>query len=112
MVGGGGGGAFLSPSFTITGGVNLVSSTFGTGFFFLLLLTITGIASAPFSMVGFAEGLVVCLVWAFEKRPTPNKQNVIKRILNFIIMVLNKMPNVINSIKYSLNYSRTGCIAH
>lgn len=65
--GGGGGGGSFSPFFTILGGVNLVTSTLGGGggggsclCAFLLLVTVTGMASDPFSTVGLAGAFLGC----------------------------------------------------
>ena len=111
---GGGGGGFI-PSFTIFGGVNLASSTFGGAkglpFFviigggggggtrcaFLVLVTVTGIASAPFSTMGLDGAIFLCC--ARLKMPIPNRQKRSKVSFSFINLVLIEILNVIKSIK-------------
>lgn len=103
VAGGGGGGAgLLSPFFTITGGVNFTGSgaVGGWGFFFFgLLVTVTGMASAPFSTLGFVDAFACFLSCAFAKMPIPNRKKAIIKRRRFIFFVLARMPNVINSIK-------------
>jgi hypothetical protein len=100
--GGGGGGAFLSPSLTICGGVNLVTST--SCFFFLgVLLTVTGMASGPFSTLGLD-------VWALEKSPIPNRQTAVRARRRFMAFFYIETPNVINSIKPVSKLAKIGSI--
>lgn len=100
--GGGGVGAFLSPSLTICGGVNLVTSA-ELVFFLGVLLTVTGMASGPFSTLGLED-------WALEKSPIPNRQTVVSARRRFMAFFYIETPNVINSIKPVSKLAKIGSI--
>ena len=113
MGGGGGGGNFLSPSFTISGGVNWAVPSLS--FCFLgLLLTVTGMASGPFSITGFDFLLFTFELssCALEKSPIPNRQKAVSARRRFMAFFYNKIPNVINSIKPVSKSAKIGSIAH
>jgi hypothetical protein len=88
-LGGGGGNSFL-------GAVVFLASIGGGGgggnFFLGVLLTVTGMASGPFSTLGLED----C---ALEKSPIPNRQTAVSARRRFMAFFYIETPNVINSIK-------------
>jgi len=68
--------------------------------FFELLVTVTGIASAPFSIVGLVVAWATFFSCAFAKMPIPKRKKAISKSRKFIIFLLARMQNVIISIKY------------
>jgi len=104
LAGGGSGG--FGASFTIFGGLNLTTSTFGGGkglpslliiggggggcrCAFFLLVTVKGMTSGPFSTLGLAVGFF--LSCGLANRPIHNRQNKINVSLSFMLVILTKI---------------------